>query len=150
MSFSYDKNLSTDKDILRFKLQDNDEETAFFEDEELEGLITIYGGWKRAVIECCYSLAALFAAQPDNVSLGIQSISYAGKAKYYTELADILRTQIYRTLSCHATGVYTAQVQFNRERDDIVHNAFRRNQMSRYEREAFVGDHYRSEFDTTY
>ena len=78
MSFSYNIESGSDKDLLRLTIQDTSEEDMMFSDEELKALIVMEHGWKRAAIYCCYSLAAMYASQPDMQSLGISKISFSG------------------------------------------------------------------------
>lgn len=126
MSFSYNIESGSDKDLLRLTIQDTSEDDVMFSDEELNALIKIEHGWKRAAIYCCYSLAALYASQPDSESLGISKITFAGIAQRYRDLADDLQKVLFRSIGCCGTGTKVAQVNANYQDDSIVQAAFTR------------------------
>jgi len=70
MTFTYDADLGTNLDKVRFYLGDKTEdagllpEDANFTDEELGGLIAAEGSWQRAVAAGFETLAALWRRHP--------------------------------------------------------------------------------------
>lgn len=71
MSFTYRADLTTDRDKVRFHIQDTVEDAGpkpgdgNFSDEELDGLITVAGSWERAVSAAFRALAAAWRRYPD-------------------------------------------------------------------------------------
>lgn len=51
MAFTYDPDLSTDRDRVRFRLRDTDEEHPFFSDAQIADLLADVGTYRRAVAE---------------------------------------------------------------------------------------------------
>lgn len=141
MAFTYNKDLSTPRDKVRFLIQDRDIDKQFFDDEELDALLKINKSYIRTAMMCCNSLAALFAAEPDSEKAGTWGVNNSTVSERYLRLAESLRTQLLRTLSCHATGLYVSDVATNDENTDIIKAAFSRNMMNnwgmRYDKERF-------------
>jgi hypothetical protein len=123
--FSYDKTLASDKDKVRFYIQDNKEHDVFFEDEEIEAMLQDYRNPKACAIQLCYTLAALFAGLPDE-KVGPYSVSYRTLSEKYTKLADSMRTQQNRTLNGYAGGLDRAETLEHLRNKNITKAAFTR------------------------
>lgn len=91
MTKTYDSDLATDRDKFRFMLDDTDTNTMQFSDEEIAGLLTLYGTVNLAAAAAAERLAARFAAKPD-ISIDGATFGYAQKAEQYRALAKSLRT----------------------------------------------------------
>ena len=129
MSFSYDINLSTPKDKVRFYIQDNIEKDVFFEDEEIQAMLTEYPNPKACAIQLCYNLAALFASVPDREDVGPYSVTYKSLSEKYTKLAESLRAQQSRLISGYAGGLYKQETKETLKDNDLTKYAFHRYMM---------------------
>lgn len=130
--FSYDNTLQTDKDKVRFYIQDTKENDVFFEDEEILAMLQEYKNPKACAIQLCYTLAALFAGLPDDEKVGPYSVSYRTMAEKYTKLADTLRTQMNRVLNGYAGGIYQKDIEATLQNKDVTKTAFTRFMMKNY------------------
>lgn len=71
MAFTYSDTLATDRDKVRFYLQDVTEDSgplpddANFSDNEIAGLVTAEGSWQKALAAACEALAAAWAGYAD-------------------------------------------------------------------------------------
>lgn len=71
MAFTYNDNLSADRDKVRFQLQDTCEgggpkpNDGNFTDAEIDGLVSTYGSWTRAVYAGLLILATAWRRYPD-------------------------------------------------------------------------------------
>ena len=96
MSFTYTRTLPTDRDRLRFYIGDVTSGagllpgSANFQDEELDGLLTIEGAWQRAEAAAFERLAAAWMGHPSFSADGLQ-LSRSDIAKGYAEKAAALR-----------------------------------------------------------
>ncbi len=92
MSFSYNDDLSTDLDYVRFQIGDTIENAGVkpnksnFSDEELGSLITIEGSKERAVASAFEALASLWARYIDT-EIGARDEKLSQVAKRYGDLA---------------------------------------------------------------
>ncbi len=88
MTYSFDS--STDVGVLRTLLEDKEESTAEFSDEELESLLDLNGDdvWLAAA-DGARSLAAKFAKEAISIGLGREDIRIdkKKKAEYFLEMA---------------------------------------------------------------
>ena len=109
MTFSYADTLTTDRDRVRFYLQD----TAYnagpkpadgnFSDEELDGLIAVEGTWQRAVAAGFETLAAAWRRYPSFSADGLQ-LSRSDIAKGYADQAQQWRKQYGAAMSSSRAG----------------------------------------------
>lgn len=129
MAFTYNIDLSTPKDLVRFYIQDTIEDDVFFQDEEINAMIKKYKDPLRVAVECCYSLSALFAGMPDTESLGPYKVKYESMSDKYSKLAETLRRKANRCSPIAVGGVTKAQINNNRRDNSIVEAAFKRNMM---------------------
>lgn len=132
--FSYDPNLSSAKDKVRFLIQDTKENEVFFEDEEINAMLEEFPGYRSCALQLCYTLAALFAGVPDKETVGPYSVDYKSVSNKYLVLAENIRAQINRTLSGYAGGIYKFDVCQTLKNKDLVHTAFKRYMMINYRR----------------
>ena len=90
MTFTYSTALSTSRDKVRFLIDDTDPQNQQFSDEEIAGLLTIYGTANLAAAAAADRLASRFAMRPD-ISIDGASFGYADKAQAMRDLAASLR-----------------------------------------------------------
>ena len=94
MTFTYSGDPSTStRNYVRFLLNDTDSTDVLFSDEELNYVITEWGGDAyNAARECAEILIARFSRLADSSSKSVGDISvsesYTAKAQQYKELAD--------------------------------------------------------------
>lgn len=130
--FSYDSTLQTDKDKVRFYIQDNKEHDFFFEDEEILAMLQEHKTPKACAIQLCYTLAAMFAGVPDDEKIGPYSVSYRTMAEKYTKLANSLRAQQNRVLNGYAGGINKIETLEYLRDNTITKTAFTRFMMKNY------------------
>lgn len=91
MSWSYDPNLSTDRDRVRFLIGDTDTNDQLLSDEELDYLLTQYSVYEAAAV-ACEAIAAKYARKADK-EVGDLSIKWSQVSDQYTKKAQELRKQ---------------------------------------------------------
>jgi len=98
MSFTYIGDLSTDRDKIRFNLQDVTASSGprpsggNFSDAELDGLLTLEGSWQRAVCAGFEALAAQWMRYA-NYTIGPRSEQVGAIAKNYADQATTWRAR---------------------------------------------------------
>lgn len=108
MAVTYDDTLATDRDKVRFYLQDTVEDSGpkpsdgNFSDNEIAGLVTAEGSWIKAVAAGYEVLAAAWAAYAD-WQAGPRRENASQIAERYAERADVWR----RRHGATATGAGT-------------------------------------------
>jgi hypothetical protein len=85
----------SEKDQVRFLLQDTDENRQLMQDEEINWLLDQFANPLYAAAEGASVIAARFAALPDR-RIGGMSITYSTNAQYYREVAKSLRHRAQR------------------------------------------------------
>lgn len=109
MSFTYTDTLATDRDKVRFYLQDTASGSGpkptdgNFTDEELAGLISAEGTWQRAVAAGYEVLAAAWQRYPSFTADGL-SVSRSDIAKGYASKAAEWRKQYGAATSTSRAG----------------------------------------------
>lgn len=68
MAATYDTALTTDKDKVRYHIQDVDTDNAMFQDEEINAVITMEETWQKAVISLIKALITRLSHDPDFTS----------------------------------------------------------------------------------
>lgn len=132
--FSYSPKLESNKDKVRFYIQDTKENDVFFEDEEIGAMLDEYPNPKTCAIQLCYTLAALFAGLPDEERVGPYSVTYKSMADKYTKLANSLRAQQNRVLNGYAGGLNRAEsIEYIKDKS-VTKTAFTRFMMKNYRR----------------
>ena len=108
MSFSYDPNLSTDKDLIRFKLGDTIDNGHQLEDEEIKATL-VTNVFNNALLECCRSVLAKLAPKV-TYSIGPESVSLSEVFAHYQSLYEVLSKQISKSTSapspCTSTPIF--------------------------------------------
>lgn len=132
--YSYNPELETNKDKVRFFIQDTKEQDVFFEDEEIEAMLVEYPNPKTCALQLCYTLSALFAGVPDDERVGPYSVSYKTLSEKYRKLAEAIRAQQSRTLSGFAGGLNLTDVKNTLLNKDLTHVAFTRYMMRNHRR----------------
>ena len=127
--FSYNVKLETDKDIVRFYIQDTKEDDVFFEDEEIIAMLKEYPNPRNCALQLCYVLSALFAGVPDKETIGDYSVTYLSLSEKYAKLANSLRAQMNRTLSGFAGGIYRDDSIETIKNKELTKSAFTRYMM---------------------
>lgn len=101
MAITYVGDLSTDRDKVRFHLQDTVEGSGprpgegNFTDAELDGLVDLEGTWQRAVAAAFEALAAGWGRYAD-LTVGPRKENLSQVAKRYQELGKEWRAQYGR------------------------------------------------------
>lgn len=102
MTFTYSGDPSTStRNYVRFLIHDTDSTDALFSDEELNYVISEWGGDAyKSARECAEILIARFSRLADSSSKSVGDISvsesYSGKIAHYKELANNLLTREMR------------------------------------------------------
>lgn len=124
MTFTYNGDLSTNLDKLRFNIQDTVENSgpkpgdANFSDEELGGLITAEGSWQRSVAAGFESLAAAWMRFP-SFRTDALGLNRSDIAKGYQEQAKQWRKR-YGTSGSAAARVVTRADAYSSEYDTVT------------------------------
>ena len=98
MAFTYTDTLATDRDKIRFYLQDTVENSgpkpadANFSDNEIAGLVTAEGAWGKAVAAGFEALAAAWRRYPSFQADGLR-LDRTAIAKGYDQAALYWRSQ---------------------------------------------------------
>lgn len=125
MSFTYDETLLTDRDKIRFNLQDTIEskgprpDDANFSDGEITGLLAIEGTWQRTVAAGFEVLASAWSSKasygaPTQVNRALSDISRA-----FREQAKLWRAA-YGGVGTAATAGGVAVIRQDAYSDDIT------------------------------
>lgn len=96
--FSYIPNLVSDKDRVRFIVQDTENSGHLFEDEEINYLLSKTGSSDLAAIACARIAAAKYSRLADT-TIETVSVSHSQKAKAFLALAKDLQTQYDQSAS---------------------------------------------------
>jgi hypothetical protein len=105
--FRYHDGLNTDRDKIRFHIQDTVEDSgpkpdgANFTDNELAGLLTIEGTWQKTVAACYEVLEAAWADYAD-ISVGSRRESFSQIADRYARKAAKWRSDFGSTATTRA------------------------------------------------
>ncbi len=92
MTFTYNEDLSTDLDVIRFRVSDTTSGSGLkpdgsnFTDEEISGLLTIEGSPERTIAAIYENLATAWANYVDT-QIGARSEKLSQKATRYASLA---------------------------------------------------------------
>jgi hypothetical protein len=138
MSFTYDTSISSDIDKFRLRLRDTNYLSYEFEDEEITGLVSMFGSVTRALIQACYILHSKYTtSSQDEIKIDDITIkdSASSKAKQYLSLAKQLEDALLSGFDTEYPiisfgGVYQSEVEDNYELqldDTIVDNPFPQN-----------------------
>ena len=109
MTYTYLENLATDRDRVRFYLQDTEvgkgpkPADANFADEEIAGMITIEGSWQRAVAAGFETLASAWQRYPNFTADGL-NVQRSDIAKGYAASAAEWRKKYGSTANTSRAG----------------------------------------------
>jgi hypothetical protein len=123
MSWSYSDTLLTDRDKVRFYLQDTDTNDQLLTDEEIAFLLTEAGSVRAAAIVAAETVAAKFARYADT-SVGDLQLSYSQRYEQFLSLAERLRRQVSLSAVPLAGGISVSRKQTVDEDTDRVAPAF--------------------------
>lgn len=113
MAFTYESDLSLDRDYIRFYVGDTEASPrgvrplgANFSDAELTSIVTVEGNKNRAVAACFESLAAAWGRYVDT-KIGPRDEKLNQAAQYYAKQAQIWREKYGSSASLVTTGFVT-------------------------------------------
>jgi len=94
MTWEYSKDPATsDKDAVRFLIQDVDDASPIVQDEEIDWLLLQNTNIYFAAAAACEAIAARYRAAATSKSVGGLSISYATRSDEFAAQAALLRAQ---------------------------------------------------------
>jgi len=117
MTFTYQPTLATDRDWIRFRMGDTSSGAQRLSDEEIDGILSDFGGNKyRAAIACSHAIGAIFGTEVDK-TVGRFQIKASQKASYYSEkLPMLLEAEMGTQAVPYAGGISEAD-KLEREQD---------------------------------
>lgn len=125
MAFTYVGDLSTNRDNVRFYIQDTvsgsgpKPSDGNFTDAEIDGLITLEGGWERAVAGAFETLSSAWSTYA-NIRVGPRSEEYSKIADAFLAQADRWR----RRYGATTTGAGSRHVtRIDGYTDDVASDA---------------------------
>lgn len=136
MGWSYTDPGASDKDAVRFEIQDTDPSAALLQDGEITYALTVEAGTDTprsqqgifaAAARCCEALSRRFAMQADTVVGSLQT-DYSAMAKNYADRAQELRVKASSAHMPYAGGLSLAEKEAAREDPDRVQPFFGRDQ----------------------
>ncbi len=101
MTWSYNENLSTDRDKVRFRIGDTDTDDQLLSNETIDALLVIRNDVVLASIDSVQAILAKFAREIDRQALGLGG-PRSQKTTHYENLLKILRAEADKG----ATGVF--------------------------------------------
>lgn len=126
MAWSYSGPQGSNKDVVRYLIQDTDSHRPLLLDEEILWQLSQTPNPRRAAIECCEQLALRFAMRPDIRDEGT-TITYSNMAENFRLLARQLRQQEGLFTAIPFAGGISQSDKGTRETDtDRVQPAFSR------------------------
>ena len=133
MSWSYSDSLSTDRDLLRFRIGDTDTQEQLLSNELLDALLTTRASQTLAAIDAVQGILAQFARDIDRSALGMGG-ARSQKTQFYRDLLKELRAEAARA----DTGVFfgggsISQKESNLEDEDKPIPPFRLDQFNNNE-----------------
>lgn len=115
---------SSDRDQVRFIIQDTDSDDQLLQDEELDYLLTEEGNVTSASIRAAEILMAKFSRMCDE-KVGQVSVSYSQKAEQYKRLVDQLkRRAAIKNVTPFAGGISESQKETEERDSDRVNPSF--------------------------
>ncbi len=131
MAWSYSGDpSSSDRDAVRFEIQDTDQATPLVSDEEIAYALAEEGSVAGAAARCCEALARRFGSMVDvSITSAGDSVkrSYSSMARTYTDLARSLRGRCAGGAPWHGGGSKARKEALARD-NDRVQPAFSRGQ----------------------
>lgn len=113
-------------DLVRFLIGDTDSEDPFFQDAEINGLITLEGDPRKAAAKGAETLAAKFARQVDE-TVGRVKQNCSQAYDHYKDLAKSLRLDAAARVPVpYAGGISISDKDTVRDNEDRVASTFTR------------------------
>ena len=125
MSWTYDEQLATNRDRVRFLSGDTDSTHPLLQDGEIDYLETLYGTPMLTAAWVCRAIAARFARRVHE-EVGDLKLYNDQMYKQYTALADTLEARARVHAVPSAGGVYTADKEAAASNDALVQPAITR------------------------
>lgn len=107
MAFMYDSNLSTDKDLIRFKLGDTVDNLHYLEDEEILSML-VANKFSTALIECCEAIVAKLAKRV-TYKIGPESVNLSEAHDHYASLLIKLQAKYSKSLGVPSSNIVAPQ-----------------------------------------
>jgi len=126
MSFSYDHDLSSDKDKVRFRIGDTDESLFEFSDEEIAAVISQEGSVVKAALALAESMLAKYSRFVDEKA-GQVDIKHSSRTTQIEVLIRKLRRSLSLSASPYAGGLSKAEKKTDRDDTDLVQPKFEKN-----------------------
>jgi hypothetical protein len=123
MTWTYDGDLATDRDKVRWLSGDTDTSDQLITDEEIAYALTLSANVRYAAATVCEGIAAKFARKA-TTRVGDLSISWGDLGKQYSERADRLRRDAAYGAIPVAGGVSIARVESVHEDTDVPAPSF--------------------------
>lgn len=129
LAFTYNSMRGTDsdekdRDYVRWRLGDTDEETALLDDGEIDYALSNNANRLLAAAECC---RAIYANLSRVSGMEVEKIKYAKSADYYRDLEEILRIETSSLAAMPFGGGLSISAKQTQEDDsDRVKPAFTR------------------------
>lgn len=128
MSFSYDNSLSDTLSQLRNYIQDTDELTADFQDEELEYFLAIHSdNVLKAAKEASFRLYVKYSKLADIEQVGKIRIEYRNRAIALKDLYDMIKTETAKQIGkplMYFGGISRTNFDSNRNDGSLVKPSF--------------------------
>ena len=115
MTWSYNENLSTDRDKVRFRIGDTDTDDQLLSNETIDALLVIRNDVVLASIDSVQAILAKFAREIDRQALGLGG-PRSQKTTHYENLLKILRAEADKG----ATGVFYGGATIAEKEDAIA------------------------------
>ena len=133
MSWSYSDALSTDRDLLRFRIGDTDTNEQLLSNELLDALLVTRASPTLAAIDAVQGILAQFARDIDRSALGMGG-ARSQKTQFYRDLLKELRAEAARgDTSIFFGGGSISQKESNLEDEDAPVTPFRLDQFTNNE-----------------
>ncbi len=124
MAITYDNTLPTDKDKVRFLIQDTDTANGYLHDSEIKAILDIGNNVKESAAICCETLAARFAYKADLVEIDETKYKYENISIRFLNLANRIRSQGSTRASVYAGGVSNIDMQLYQDDSDTTKSKF--------------------------
>lgn len=129
MTWTYDSPQASDKDTVRFLVQDTNTNEQLASDEEIEWALAEHGNIVRAAAaEVAEAIGRHFARQATITDAGFR-VDYSKRAEMYFAIAKDLR-QRFQAVSPFAGGISITDKDSREEDTDRVRPAFTRDQFA--------------------
>ena len=126
MSWTYDNNITTDRDKVRLLIGDTNEADQQLQDGEINFFLSSESNVYRAASKAARALAGFYARKVDK-AVGDLKLSLSQRSKAYLAMADDLQSQGPASSfgMPSAGGIYTSEKTAMESNDSIVHGQLR-------------------------